>query len=397
MQIRAAVLEEFGKPLVVQEIGLDGPEAGEVLVRVQACGVCHTDMYTAQRRRSDGLRADGARARGRGRRRGDRRGRDLADAGRPRAHAVLAAVPRVHPLPSGKTNICLAIREQQGQGYLPDHTTRLSRGDEPIRHFMGTSTFAEATVMPEIALAKVAPGGAARRPLHARLRATTGIGAALYIGEGRAGHARSPCSARARRPRRRRGRRLAGAERDPGRRPLRAPARAARGQGATDELLGGDDVVEQILELTGGFGTDYTFEATGLVSVMRQAVEAARMGWGQCAIAGVAGKGETLNVIPRFLITGRRIAGASFGGAQRPRPRPGARAALPRRQAAARRVHLPPAAAGRRQRRVRADARPGRHSHRPDVRLTCRLRTDHPYRVTPSIGLWNDARHANCC
>ncbi len=152
--------------------------------------------------------------------------------------------------------------------------------------------------------------------------------------------------------------------------------------GATDELEGGDDVVEQILELTGGFGTDYTFEATGLVAVMRQAVEAARMGWGQCVIAGVAGKGETLNVIPRYLITGRRIAGASFGGARGRDDVPGARAALPRRQAAARRVHQPPPAARSRQRRLRADARPGRHPHRPDVRLTPRLRKITHTRVT---------------
>src|SRR5207344_1578522 len=88
----------------------------------------------------------------------------------------------------------------------------------------------------------------------------------------------------------------------------------ARGQGATDTMVGGDDAVAQILEMTGGFGADYTFEATGLVAVMRQAVEAARMGWGLCTLAGVAGKGETLDVIPRLLITGRRIAGTSFGG-----------------------------------------------------------------------------------
>ena len=174
MQIRAAVLEEFGKPLVVRDVGLDGPQAGEVLVRVQACGVCHTDMYTASGVDPSGyaptvLGHEGAgvvEAVGEG-----------VSSLAPGDHVLTLFSPQCREClhcTSGKTNICLAIREQQNLGYLPDGTTRLHDGGERIRHFMGTSTFAEATVMPEIALAKVPQGGAARRALHAGLRRDDG-------------------------------------------------------------------------------------------------------------------------------------------------------------------------------------------------------------------------------
>jgi S-(hydroxymethyl)glutathione dehydrogenase / alcohol dehydrogenase len=215
---------------------------------------------------------------------------------------------------SPRTNLCLAIREEQGQGHLPDGTTRLSRDGEPIRHFMGTSTFAEYTVMPEIALAKVSPEAPLAGAALFACGLSTGLGAAIKTAAVEAG---STCvvfgaglvglGAVA-------GCRLQGAERiicidlSPERLEL------AKGQGATETMLGGADAVERILEATGGLGADYTFEATGNVAVMRQAVESARMGWGLCTVAGVAGKGETLQIVPRFLITGRRVAGSSFGG-----------------------------------------------------------------------------------
>jgi S-(hydroxymethyl)glutathione dehydrogenase/alcohol dehydrogenase len=181
---------------------------------------------------------------------------------------------------------------------------------------MGTSTFAEATVMPEIALAKIHPDAPLDVVCTLACGATTGIGAALYVagvlpgstcvvfGAGLVGLGAVA------------GARLAGAERIVCVDLSEERLEHARTQGATDTLLGGDDVVARIVEMTDGFGADYTFEATGNVAVMRQAVEAARMGWGLCTIAGVAGKGEVLEVVPRFLITGRRIAGASFGGAK---------------------------------------------------------------------------------
>jgi len=213
-----------------------------------------------------------------------------------------------------RTNICLAIREQQGNGYLPDGTTRLNRDGEDIRHFMGTSTFAEYTVMPEIALAKINPEAPMEGACLFACGLSTGLGAAMNTAKVREG---STCvvfgagmvglGAVA-------GARLQGAERIICVDLSDERLELARGQGATDLFEGGPDIVERILEETDGFGADYTFEATGNVKVMQQAVEAARMGWGLCTVAGVAGKGETLDVIPRWLITGRRVAGSSFGG-----------------------------------------------------------------------------------
>ena len=314
MKMRAAVLEEFGEPLVVQELELADPRANEVLVRLVACGVCHTDLYTASGVDPSGYAPTVLGHEGAG---------VVESVGaevtllQPGDHVVTLFSPQcgecVHCLDE-RTNLCLAIREQQNQGFLPDGTTRLKRDGEDIRHFMGTSTFAEYTVVPEIALAKIDP----EAPLeHACLFAcglATGLGAAMntagvepgstcvVFGAGMVGlGAVAGC-------------RLQGAERIIAVDLSEDRLELARGQGATDTMVGGPDTVERILEETGGFGADYTFEATGNVAVMRQAVEAARMAWGLATVAGVAGKGETLDVVPRFLITGRRIAGSSFGG-----------------------------------------------------------------------------------
>jgi S-(hydroxymethyl)glutathione dehydrogenase / alcohol dehydrogenase len=314
MKMRAAVLEQFGEPLVVQEVELAEPQAGEVLVRLAACGVCHTDLYTASGADPSGyaptvLGHEGAGV-------VESVGEGVTSLS-PGDHVVTLFSPQCRECihcRDERTNLCLAIREEQNRGHLPDGTTRISRDGEEIRHFMGCSTFAECTVMPEIALAKVNPEAPFEYACLFACGLSTGLGAAINTAAVRAG---STCAvfgagmvglgAVA-------GCRLQGAERiicvdlSPQRLQL------ARGQGATDLVEGGEDAVEQILEMTGGFGTDYTFEATGNVAVMRQAVEAARMAWGLCTIAGVAGKGETLDVVPRFLITGRRIAGSSFGG-----------------------------------------------------------------------------------
>jgi S-(hydroxymethyl)glutathione dehydrogenase / alcohol dehydrogenase len=314
MKIRAAVLEQFASPLVVQEVELAEPGPGEVLVRLAACGVCHTDMYTASGVDPSGyaptvLGHEGAGV-------VERCGQDVSLV-REGDHVVTLFSPQcgecVHCV-SPLTNLCLAIREQQNLGYLPDGTTRLSRAGEPLRHFMGTSTFAEYTVMPEIALARIDPEAPLDRACLFACGLSTGLGAAMKTAAVREG---STCvvfgagmvglGAVA-------GARLQGAERivcvdlSPERLEL------ARGQGATDVLIGGEDTVQQIFDMTGGFGADYTFEATGNVAVMRQAVEAARMGWGLCTVCGVAGRGETLDVVPRLLITGRRVCGSSFGG-----------------------------------------------------------------------------------
>ena len=314
MKVRAAVLEEFGQPLAVAELELAEPKAGEALVRLVACGVCHTDLYTASGADPSGyapavLGHEGAGV-------VERVGEGVTSLV-PGDHVVTLFSPQCGGCAhcrDERTNLCLAIRDQQGQGLLPDGTTRFSRDGEPIRHFMGTSTSAEYTVMPEIALAKIAREAPLDRACLFACGLSTGLGAAMNTANVQPG---STCvvfgagmvglGAVA-------GSRLQGADRIVCVDLSEERLELARGQGATDTLLGGADTVEQILELTGGFGADYTFEATGNVDVMRQAVESARMGWGLATVCGVAGKGETLDVIPRYLITGRRVAGSSFGG-----------------------------------------------------------------------------------
>ena len=308
------MLERFGEPLVVQELDLGEPRRGEVLVRLHACGICHTDMYSASGADPSGyapcvLGHEGAgvvESVGEG-----------VNSLQPGDHVVTLFSPQCGECVncrSGKTNICVAIREQQNAGYLPDGTTRLSREGEPLRHFMGCSTFAEATVMPEISLAKVSEEA---RPEAACLFAcglSTGLGAAMFrapveagatvvvFGAGMVGLGAVV------------GARLQGAGRIIAVDLSEQRLELARLHGATDAWIGGPDVVERVLEETEGFGADFTFEATGNVAVMRQAVEAARMGWGTACMIGVAGKGETVDIVPRYLITGREVLGASFGG-----------------------------------------------------------------------------------
>jgi S-(hydroxymethyl)glutathione dehydrogenase/alcohol dehydrogenase len=314
MKMRAAVLEEFGKPLVVQEVDLAEPRTGEVLVRLAACGVCHTDLYTASGADPSGyaptvLGHEGAGV--------VERVGDGVSSVAPGDHVVTLFSPQCRECihcRSPRTNLCLAIREQQNKGFLPDGTTRLGRDGEPIRHFMGTSTFAEYTVMPEIALAKVNPEAPFEHACLFACGLSTGLGAAMFTAKVEAG---STCvvfgagmvglGAVA-------GCRLQGAGRIIVVDLSQERLALARGQGATETLTGGPDTVDRIVEMTDGFGAEYTFEATGNVAVMRQAVESARMGWGLCTVAGVAGKGETLDIVPRFLITGRRVCGSSFGG-----------------------------------------------------------------------------------
>src|SRR6476660_9197972 len=252
MKIRAAVLEEFGKPLVVQDVELAGPKAGEVLVRVEACGVCHTDLYTASGADPSGyaptvLGHEGAGV--------VERVGDGVTSVTPGDHVVTLFSPQcrecIHCL-SDRTNLCLAIREQQNKGYLPYGTTRLGRDGEPMRHFMGTSTFAEYTVMPEIALAKITPEAPLEGACLFACGLSTGLGAAMNTAKVEPG---STCAvfgcgmvglgAVA-------GCRLQGAERILAVDLSQERLELARGQGATDTIVGGDSAVEQILELTGG-------------------------------------------------------------------------------------------------------------------------------------------------
>jgi S-(hydroxymethyl)glutathione dehydrogenase/alcohol dehydrogenase len=343
VKIRAAVLEEFGQPLVVQEVDLAGPARGEALVRLEACGVCHTDLYTASGADPSGyaptvLGHEGAgvvEAVGEG-----------VESVKPGDHVVTLFSPQcrkcVH-CRSDRTNLCLAIREQQNKGYLPDGTTRLSRNGEPIRHFMGTSTFAEAAVLPEIALAVVEPSAPLDVVCTLACGATTGIGAALYTAKVEAGSTCAVFGAGLVGLGMVIGCRLAGAARIVCVDRSEERLTMARAHGATDTLVAGDDVVARIVEMTDGFGADYTFEATGLVQVMRQAVESARMGFG----------------LARGGLVVRRREG--------PRPRPRARARLPRRRHRPREPDLPPHPARRREPGLRAHGAPGRHPLGPHV------------------------------
>jgi S-(hydroxymethyl)glutathione dehydrogenase / alcohol dehydrogenase len=313
VKVRAAVLEEFGQPLAVQEVDLAEPKAGEALVRLEACGVCHTDLYTASGADPTGytpcvLGHEGAGV-------VEAVGPDVGLA--PGDHVVTLFAPEcgecVH-CRSPRTNRCVAIRDQQGLGFLPDGTTRFARNGEPLRHFMGTSTFAEYTVVPEIALAKVDSAAPLDACAPFACGLSTGIGAALYTAQVAAG---STCvifgcglvglGAVI-------GCRLAGAERVVAIDLSEGRLAEARRHGATDTRVAADDTVDWIRSETRGFGADYTFEATGNVQVMREAVEAAREAWGLATMIGVAGKGETLDIVPRLLITGRRVTGSSFGG-----------------------------------------------------------------------------------
>jgi S-(hydroxymethyl)glutathione dehydrogenase / alcohol dehydrogenase len=314
VKIRAAVLEEFGQPLAVREVDLAEPKAGEVLVRLAACGVCHTDLYTASGADPTGyapcvLGHEGAGV-------VERVGPDVSSL-RPGDHVITLFAPEcgecVH-CRSPRTNRCVAIRDQQGLGYLPDGTTRLSRDGEPLRHFMGTSTFAEYAVLPEIALAKVSPDAPLDGCAPFACGLSTGIGAALYTARVEPGSTVAVFGCGLVGLGAVIGARLAGAERIVAIDLAEERLAQARHHGATDTRVAADDTVEWLRGETGGFGMDYTFEATGNVSVMRQAAEAAREAWGVATMCGVAGKGEVLEVVPRLLITGRRVTGSSFGG-----------------------------------------------------------------------------------
>src|SRR3954469_7965462 len=263
MKMRAAVLEEFGAPLVVQEVDLADPGPGEVLVRLDACGVCHTDLYTASGADTSGYAPTVLGHEGAGVVERVGEGVTMVAAG---DHVVTLFSPQcgkcIHCL-SPRTNLCLAIRDMQGKGFLPDGTTRLSRDGEPIRHFMGTSTFAEYTVMPEIALAKINPEAPLEGAALFACGLSTGLGAAMNTARVEAG---STCvvfgagmvglGAVA-------GCRLQGAERIVCVDLSEERLELARGQGATDLRVGGTETVDWILEQTSGFGADYTFEATG--------------------------------------------------------------------------------------------------------------------------------------
>jgi S-(hydroxymethyl)glutathione dehydrogenase / alcohol dehydrogenase len=312
MRIKAAVLEEFGAPLILRELEMADPQAHEVLVRLVAAGICHTDLYTWS----------GA----------DPTGYAPCVLGHEGAGVVEHVGPEVTTVKPGdhvltvfegecgecahcrdpRTNQCLSYRDQMWAGYQPDGTTRLSLDGQPVRHFMGTSTFAEYTVLPEFSLVPLDPELPLEEACLFSCGLTTGIGAALHSAEVRPGSSAVVFGTGVVGLGAVIGCRLAGAERIVAVDLEEARLRAAEHHGATDTVLAGPDANGQLEELLGP-GADYAFEATGNVQVMAQAVGAARAGWGTVTLLGVAGRGENLEVVPRLLITGRRVSGCEFG------------------------------------------------------------------------------------
>ena len=318
VQTNAAVAYEAGKPLEIETVNLDGPKAGEVLVEIKATGICHTDEFTLSGADPEGLFPAILGHEGAG---------VVVDVG----EGVTSVQKGDHVIPlytpecrqcdyctSGKTNLCQAIRETQGQGLMPDGTSRFSLGGKPIFHYMGTSTFANHTVLPEIAVAKIREDAPFDKVCYIGCGVTTGIGAVINTAKvqpgdnvvvfGLGGIGLNVVQ----------GARLAGADMIVGVDINPARQELAEQFGMThfvnpNEVEG--DLVPYIVSLTNG-GADFSFECVGNVELMRQALECCHKGWGESVIIGVAGAGQEINTRPFQLVTGRVWRGTAFGGAK---------------------------------------------------------------------------------
>jgi S-(hydroxymethyl)glutathione dehydrogenase/alcohol dehydrogenase len=319
MESRAAVAHAAGQPLTIETVTLDGPREGEVLVEIKATGICHTDAFTLSGEDPEGLFP--------------------AILGHEGAGVVVDTGPGVtsvskgdHVIPlytpecrqcksclSGKTNLCTAIRETQGKGVMPDGTSRFSIGGDKLFHYMGTSTFSNYSVMPEIAVAKVREDAPFDKICYIGCGVTTGIGAVIYTAKvepganvavfGLGGIGLNVIQ----------GARMAGADKIVGVDLNPKKVALAEKFGMTDFInpdeVGRDKVVEAVVDLTDG-GADYSFECIGNVHTMRQALECCHRGWGQSIIIGVAGAGQEIATRPFQLVTGRVWKGTAFGGAK---------------------------------------------------------------------------------
>ncbi len=318
METRAAVAHAAGKPLTIETIQLEGPRAGEVLIEVKATGICHTDAYTLSGADPEGIFPSVLGHEGAGvvvEVGPDVKSLSVGD------HVIPLYVPECRNCEyctSGKTNLCQAIRVTQGQGLMPDGTSRFSVGGNKLFHYMGTSTFSQYTVVPEIAVAKIRPDAPFDKVCYIGCGVTTGIGAVINTAKvepganvvvfGLGGIGLNVIQ----------GCRLAGADKIVG--VDINPARKELGEkfGMTHfvnpkEVEG--DLVPYLVDLTGG-GADYSFECIGSVEVMRQALECCHKGWGESVIIGVAGAGEEIATRPFQLVTGRVWRGTAFGGAK---------------------------------------------------------------------------------
>ncbi len=317
MDVRAAVAFEAGKPLEVTTVQLEGPKAGEVLVEVHATGLCHTDEFTRSGADPEGLFPAILGHEGAG---------VVVDVGpgvtsvRPGDHVIPLYTPECRECEyclNPKTNLCQKIRSTQGQGLMPDGTSRFSIEGKPIRHYMGTSTFANFTVLPEIAVAKIRPDAPFDKVCYIGCGVTTGIGAVINTAKVEPGSNVAVFGLGGIGLNVIQGARLVGCDKiigvdlNPDKVPL------ARKFGMTDFINPRemDDVVAAIVELTKG-GVDYSFECIGNVKTMRQALECCHKGWGESVIIGVAGAGQEISTRPFQLVTGRVWRGSAFGGAR---------------------------------------------------------------------------------
>ena len=317
MDVRAAVARAAGEPLEVDIVQLDGPREGEVMVEIKATGVCHTDEYTLSGADPEGLFPAILGHEGAG---------VVVEVGK--GVEGLAVGDHVIPLYtpecrqckfclSGKTNLCGAIRGTQGQGLMPDGSSRFSQSGETILHYMGTSTFSNFTVLPEIAVAKIREDAPFDKVCYIGCGVTTGLGAVMNTAKVEPGSNVAVFGLGGIGLNVIQGARLVGADRiigvdvNPGKRSL------AEQFGMTDFVnpTEVDDVTAAIVDMTDG-GVDYSFECIGNVDVMRQALECCHKGWGESIIIGVAGAGQEIATRPFQLVTGRVWRGTAFGGAK---------------------------------------------------------------------------------
>lgn len=315
METRAALATKAGSPLVIETVNLDGPRTGEVLVEIMATGICHTDEFTLSGADPEGLFPAIL-------------GHEGAGIVREVGPEVTSLKPGDHVIPlytpecrqckfctSGKTNLCGAIRETQGQGLMPDGSSRFSLGGEPVFHYMGCSTFSNFTVMPEIALAKIRKDAPFEQVCYIGCGVTTGIGAVINTAKVEPGSTVAVFGLGGIGLNVVQGARLVGADRIIGIDLNPARKELATKFGMTDFInpKDVDDVVAAIVDLTDG-GVDYSFECIGNTEVMRQALECCHKGWGESIIIGVAGAGKEIATRPFQLVTGRVWKGTAFGG-----------------------------------------------------------------------------------
>ena len=316
MKTRAAVAWGAGQPLSIEEIDLDGPKAGEVLIRIVATGVCHTDAYTLSGEDPEGAFPSIL---------GHEGGAVVEEVGagvtsvKAGDHVIPLYTPECRECSfctSGKTNLCQAIRATQGQGLMPDGTSRFYRNGRQILHFMGTSTFSEYTVLPEIAVAKISRDAPLEKVCLLGCGITTGIGAVLHTAKVEAGATVAVFGLGGVGLSVIQGAVMANASRILAIDINADKAEMATALGATDFVNPGDydaPIQDVVVELTGG-GVDYSFEAVGNVNLMRAALECCHKGWGESTIIGVAGAGQEIATRPFQLVTGRVWRGSAFGG-----------------------------------------------------------------------------------